>query len=55
MKVATKAPTIPRPAVRMKPVGSFGPGYRKRVMTPARRPMTFDMAFSLDLVLGHNG
>src|SRR5262249_8846328 len=39
MKVATKAPAIPSAVVRMKPLGSFGPGESTRAIRPAMKPM----------------
>src|ERR1700739_537737 len=38
IKVARNAPTMPRMVVRMKPLGLFGPGDRKRAMMPATKP-----------------
>jgi hypothetical protein len=40
MKVARKAPTMPRIVVRMKPCGLLGPGARKRATIPATKPIT---------------
>src|SRR5215207_1479282 len=37
--VATKAPTMPRIAVKMKPDGSFGPGCIHFAITPTMAPM----------------
>src|SRR5690349_13942007 len=37
-QVARNAPTMPRIVVRMKPLGLFGPGDRKRAMMPATKP-----------------
>jgi hypothetical protein len=39
MKVATKAPAIPSAVVRIKPLGSFGPGESTRAIRPAMKPM----------------
>ena len=39
MKVVTKAPAIPSAVVRMKPLGSFGPGETTRAIRPAMKPM----------------
>ena len=57
MKVATKAPAMPSSVVRMKPLGSFGPGERKRAMMPAMNPITmiqmmFDTTLSCDFDAG---
>ena len=38
-KLATKAPTMPRMAVRMNPCGSLGPGMMNLAITPAINPM----------------
>src|ERR1700761_4531038 len=38
MKVARNAPAMPSRVVRMKPLGLFGPGDRKRAMMPAMKP-----------------
>jgi hypothetical protein len=40
MKVARNAPAIPRIVVRMKPLGLFGPGDRRRAIMPATKPTT---------------
>src|SRR5215207_2793697 len=37
--VAAKAPAIPSTMVTKKPGGVFGPGSKKRAMSPARRPI----------------
>ena len=38
--VAKNAPAIPRIVVRMKPLGLFGPGDRRRAIMPATKPTT---------------
>src|SRR6185437_10997284 len=38
IRVARNAPTMPSTVVRMKPLGLFGPGERKRAMMPATKP-----------------
>jgi hypothetical protein len=46
MNVATKAPAIPSAVVRMKPLGSFGPGESTRAIRPAMKPiMIIQMMF----------
>src|SRR5687768_11844953 len=52
MKVARNDPAMPRATVSTNPVGLFGPGDRKRAMTPATKPiatiqMMADTGFSL--------
>ena len=51
MNVAMNAPAMPSTVVRMKPLGSFGPGESMRAISPATKPirmiqMTFDTALS---------
>src|SRR5262245_26962326 len=46
MNVARKAPAMPSAVVRMKPLGSFGPGESTRAIRPATKPiMMIQMMF----------
>ena len=54
-QVATKAPTMPRMVVRMKPEGSLRPGIRNLAMMPATKPMMMVQRIDIYIPYGFLG